>query len=201
MCGEAYTARTKPLSDQGPSPRVRGSQRIRDGRGACRGSIPACAGKPFGPSMATGLLRVHPRVCGEAASLRRELAEAPGPSPRMRGSLNLFCSVTTFQGVHPRVCGEARCRRSCRRVLSGPSPPVRGSRIRSRGSIMALGSIPACAGKPRSGDSLGWRSPIGSIPACAGKPRRLSSDRLRPIAQGPSPRVRGSHRRRPAPPF
>ena len=91
------------------------------------GSIPACAGKPFGSASQGRRLRVHPRVCGEARidSWRGRLID--GPSPRVRGSPSpdgsgahavgsipacagkpsIPRSITSRRRVHPRVCGEA----------------------------------------------------------------------------------------------
>ena len=67
MCGEA-PALSGGFSDfTGPSPRVRGSRRHAEEAAAARGSIPACAGKPHRGVLLQGQIRVHPRVCGEAA--------------------------------------------------------------------------------------------------------------------------------------
>ena len=68
VCGEALVINTTPGQLTGPSPRVRGSLAIRQGHVVDAGSIPACAGKPFAGSRRAMVLRVHPRVCGEAPS-------------------------------------------------------------------------------------------------------------------------------------
>ena len=86
VCGEAAAVMTARAAASGPSPRVRGSRhRGRQGAG-WRGSIPACAGKPFAASRQTEARRVHPRVCGEALLSAPLPPRRPGPSPRVRGS-------------------------------------------------------------------------------------------------------------------
>ena len=217
---------------QGVHPRVCGEARsasMRCDREPRDGSIPACAGKPRKDIHGRLGLEVHPRVCGEAPTAPPSTAPATGPSPRVRGSRQLrehehddhgsipACAGkprraggrTGRRGVHPRVCGEAVPLRLIRKDVPGPSPRVRGSRKSGHGPV-PLGSIPACAGKPK--DSKGYKSTWGSIPACAGKPATLvwldgrqtvhprvcgEATHGRPSAlqrPGPSPRVRGSLR-------
>ena len=210
---------------EGPSPRVRGSQRRHpeDARGS--GSIPACAGKPVPTSSCPSRSRVHPRVCGEALADAASMVPAAGPSPRVRGSLRRHLTVRhgrrsipacagkppdssprDQQGrVHPRVCGEACGSGTRTQPPTGPSPRVRGSPVAPVPSTMVLGSIPACAGKPRSaagacprewvhprvcGEAVcrrhGRVTATGPSPRVRGKQRHLSE------TTGPSPRVRGS---------
>ena len=169
VCGEAHRHVTWRDNAWGPSPRVRGSRN----NGICRepgaGSIPACAGKPWRGASRRDWLRVHPRVCGEACVPLAERCTEKGPSPRVRGSHeepSVRCiesgSIPACAGkplkasrsvrrsrVHPRVCGEAaRVSRKPPAPL-GPSPRVRGSLYPALATASALGSIPACAGKPR----------------------------------------------------
>ena len=269
VCGEADGTLSSDASDQGPSPRVRGSRSDGDSVPGASGSIPACAGKPIGYLAASRLCRVHPRVCGEARGEDEERPAAEGPSPRVRGSLDavsgfgsvprsipacagkptIRCAAATLARVHPRVCGEAYRFRLTTAADEGPSPRVRGSPHVFVPLDPAAGSIPACAGKPAAlapvvgfirvhprvcGEAYEWvdagvgvpgpsprvrGSPcscdghlerVGSIPACAGKPRPASSrapstrvhprvcgeanveDMTRSPLNGPSPRVRGS---------
>ena len=111
-------------------------------------------------------------------------------------------------GVHPRVCGEAPTDDTATKTSVGPSPRVRGSRVGAAPSAARVGSIPACAGKPRSGSTTRWRVTVhprvcgeAHEPPCrhdliqvhprvcgeARSPTTLSGGE-----QGPSPRVRGS---------
>ena len=209
VCGEARVARSSGGHVTGPSPRVRGSHgepradRRRDG------SIPACAGKPRGPSRCPRCGWVHPRVCGEAGHIVRSDRAASGPSPRVRGSpvahrreQDGVGSIPACAGkpgpprrragslrVHPRVCGEARVARSSGGHLTGPSPRVRGSPQHAEPAGEGEGSIPACAGKPRR---LGRpRSARGVHPRVCGE--AVSVHQRAAQGSGPSPRVRGSH--------
>ena len=269
VCGEAIRKRWPGADEPGPSPRVRGSLPATAARQAARGSIPACAGKPWPGGSSRWPDGVHPRVCGEAARAPAGGVRVQGPSPRVRGSLRSPCSAAPrvgsipacagkprwrpgrgiWSGVHPRVCGEAPRWRRFPGSGRGPSPRVRGSPRSFSWALFLSGSIPACAGKPprrrpaRSGRGVhprvcgeadqGWsvewarRGPsprvrgspedlvdaqvaVGSIPACAGKPAyprrrpdpaqvhpRVCGEATDPVVftrgdDGPSPRVRGS---------
>ena len=70
VCGEAAHEDDMRQFLKGPSPRVRGSRRLTPAQPPSRGSIPACAGKPLWPYRLPIRRRVHPRVCGEARSIR-----------------------------------------------------------------------------------------------------------------------------------
>ena len=200
--------RTTDRYRHGPSPRVRGSPDHRRAHGGWLGSIPACAGKPAAPRRAAGRGWVHPRVCGEAATVTCRAAVATGPSPRVRGSPDRAARPAARHGsipacagkpgtaswprsgrrVHPRVCGEASWWVRSAHQRPGPSPRVRGSpRVAAHGGASA-GSIPACAGKPAS--------PWPAASPCRVHPR-VCGEAIRqrwPGADepGPSPRVRGS---------
>ena len=169
MCGEAPGVRRRPHSHKGPSPRVRGSRRLLQGSLSGAGSIPACAGMdPVGASVAN-VSAVHPRVCGEARRASSTGWPISGPSPRVRGSRRHAEEAAAARGsipacagkpvygvharagrrVHPRVCGEARRNPDGDLRHEGPSPRVRGSRSIGGRQQKRVGSIPACAGKPR----------------------------------------------------
>ena len=209
VCGETRFARCQWHPRWGPSPRVRGNHLRSNATNRHMGSIPACAGKPArrgGYSLPAG---VHPRVCGETVRLRGRASLNAGPSPRVRGNPHVAGVVQLDEGsipacagkpgssgrcspscrVHPRVCGETRPHLRSTVPFPGPSPRVRGNPNRIRSTVRAVGSIPACAGKPGSpafcrnkhrvhpprvrGNlclTFGPMSYMGSIPACAGKP-------------------------------
>ena len=209
-CGEAVCEQFGQVVRWGPSPRVRGSRRGPHEQRHRDGSIPAGAGKPSAAPPRHRPSGVHPRGCGEAdaCSLRTDLTS--GPSPRVRGSpqhelLPARCrgSIPAGAGkpprgqielglskVHPRGCGEAdRCRR-LPGPIGGPSPRVRGSHeVRDRHQHLH-GSIPAGAGKPRCG--LWPGGPAGVHPRGCGE-AAISVGNSAGV-EGPSPRVRGSHR-------
>ena len=90
--------------------------------------------------------------------------------------------------VHPRVCGEARRLHGLEQIGLGPSPRVRGSRGYALPAPVAVGSIPACAGKPRSASTTPSRAAVH--PRVCGE----ATPSITPVAMnsGPSPRVRGS---------
>ena len=155
---------------------------------------------------------VHPRVCGEASFVVPGRVAHPGPSPRVRGSLEARIRLEVDEGsipacagkprsyartgrgseVHPRVCGEAVRARTGPDRVTGPSPRVRGSPAAPVQSASATGSIPACAGKPRTA-SPKPTSPRVHPRVCG----EAAEKRIRDDAPlGPSPRVRGSLRRR-----
>ena len=208
VCGEALGRPPLRGSGAGPSPRVRGSRRPGAERAGRPGSIPACAGKPAPWSCRRDGRRVHPRVCGEAPRTCPRRRPGWGPSPRVRGSLPpelrgglVRGSIPACAGkphprrstpcasrVHPRVCGEAPAGLGDTYQAMGPSPRVRGSpRDRDRCSARR-GSIPACAGKPRT--RRPGRTATRVHPRVCGEAPRPA--RRRRCARGPSPRVRGS---------
>ena len=208
VCGEAWVQADATNNNRGPSPRVRGSRSLTLLDRRAIGSIPACAGKPRATHVRARGDGVHPRVCGEAAWTSAEATHRAGPSPRVRGSPPGACAPRPLPGsipacagkprwpetsigwnrVHPRVCGEARAALDWLSLGQGPSPRVRGSPPVDVGADSRCGSIPACAGKPRS-------SATG--PAAGGVHPRVCGEAPVTVATwfggaGPSPRVRGS---------
>ena len=157
VCGEARELARHRAYASGPSPRVRGSRQLDELGLLLLGSIP--------------------RVCGEAGMCRIPQSFGEGPSPRVRGSPQRPVqrperggSIPACAGkprscpwprapsrVHPRVCGEAAAISGQRETVTGPSPRVRGSRVGVLASRVEVGSIPACAGKPRGGARPGRR--------------------------------------------
>ena len=210
VCGGATRTLCAPFCAPGLSPRVRGSL-FRDlaGNGAVR-SIPACAGEPRATSASTCRSWVYPRVCGGAVPSVGRLFPGPGLSPRVRGSqldldvhLRRARSIPACAGepgggpcagsdarVYPRVCGGAAV--ECREVISGEglSPRVRGSLAAIGMLLLAIGSIPACAGEP-SGTILLVASD-GVYPRVCGGALFVEWE-VRAFT-GLSPRVRGSPR-------
>ena len=173
MWGEAAIGAATLALYEGLSPRVRGSRvcvlrfpcrlrvypRVcgeahREGASPrhCRGSIPACAGKPGTRDGTRTLTWVYPRVCGEASRCTRASSERPGLSPRVRGSRDVLardegndgsipaCAGKPSRtrchsdsvGVYPRVCGEAATADGSHDVRAGLSPRVRGSPHKAR---------------------------------------------------------------------
>ena len=209
VCGGTCAASSRVRILRGLSPRVRGNPGRRPIPRPQRGSIPACAGEPArrrSPAIPT---RVYPRVCGGTEIGCGCTAKNSGLSPRVRG--NRACSgvsvssvgsipacageprtdgVPPVQGwVYPRVCGGTRCKTFRRAPRPGLSPRVRGNLFGGAGAVEGGGSIPACAGEPRS--AFLDAKPLGVYPrVCGGT---CSSPTSPCLAKGLSPRVRGNH--------
>ena len=207
VCGESRSEAGGVLNRAGPSPRVRGIPTVAWGGAVATGSIPACAGNPERAPPRCFRSRVHPRVCGESGTSVPSLMMSTGPSPRVRGIRRLdleadliggsipACAgnprgrsgATASRGVHPRVCGESTVAESIQGSQRGPSPRVRGIRDVALDGGVATGSIPACAGNPRS--VIVIRTAPRVHPRVCGESGRPPGSRCR--GSGPSPRVRG----------
>ena len=166
VCGEAKSPTWASARWRGPSPRVRGSRTAAPVRKASKRSIPACAGKP-GSATSRGLPpAVHPRVCGEASTIKPTPRAAWGPSPRVRGSPDRAVSARPRRRIAcsgPRLSAALRSRlprpRSDvpaggsvstsrrtfpmlpRRFLRSLLPPTRGSGLVSSRSAFGDGSV------------------------------------------------------------
>ena len=64
VCGGTVLFGSQLLPLQGLSPRVRGNQRHHIRAWTGQGSIPACAGEPWGSGLTGQAVGVYPRVCG-----------------------------------------------------------------------------------------------------------------------------------------
>ena len=208
VCGGARRPLRAIPREQGPSPRVRGSQVGAGHAAAVIRSIPACAGEPHSRPAPLPHGQVHPRVCGGADFSTHYAWLTSGPSPRVRGSplsrgarRGPAGSIPACAGepvrpppwlclraVHPRVCGGARIGLHSPRRARGPSPRVRGSRRAHRAEVVHYGSIPACAGEPSSNPAPQRRHEVH--PRVCGGARGAMLRKALPT--GPSPRVRGS---------
>ena len=159
-------------------------------------------------SIINGHLWVYPRVCGGTTFQTVSNVLEQGLSPRVRGNhiishsfLSHLGSIPACAGepttcslsvaatrVYPRVCGGTDLAAVVRGIQTGLSPRVRGNRARPVCPWAPRGSIPACAGEPRSSAALPTATSVyprvcgGTISACA-KSRMPS---------GLSPRVRGN---------
>ena len=154
----------------GLSPRVRGNHKRRAFAYRSSGSIPACAGEPQAAGFRLPFFGVYPRVCGGTATALSGIGFASGLSPRVRGNRAvdvvgrpLLGSIPACAGepgvggasgrgrwVYPRVCGGTTHPDVGRLSEWGLSPRVRGNRAARHRAGRVPGSIPACAGEPRS---------------------------------------------------
>ena len=192
----------------GSSPRVRGTRDA--GRRPVEADrfIPACAGNAERGALIKIDRPVHPRVCGERATICFRSNSASGSSPRVRGTLAAWAGMTardrfipacagnageatlrtSTDSVHPRVCGERKNLTIGGLFHNGSSPRVRGTRAGRHVEPQHHRFIPACAGNAHRD---GRRAPASSVhPRVCGERSVLM---FRPgNARGSSPRVRGT---------
>ena len=104
--GEAGLACLIVSGFAGRSPRARGSRVPLTRTTAHVGSIPACAGKPGIRLRRVRLVRVDPRVRGEAHGLPQGLPHGLGRSPRARGSPMYVLTCPAPSGSIPACAGK-----------------------------------------------------------------------------------------------
>ena len=151
---------------------------------------------------------VYPRVCGGTSAEAPETALTWGLSPRVRGNhaepvrdASLSGSIPAcageppqyvcrglLWGVYPRVCGGTLVHVCRLATIRGLSPRVRGNPAAHHRRLGCCGSIPACAGEPRSGLPRGGLRRVYPR-VCGGTPANASAN---VEVMGLSPRVRGN---------
>ena len=207
-CGGTSCRISRPPTDRGPSPRVRGNRAPLNVNSPVRGTIPAGAGEPvpwIAPCCGWG---DHPRGCGGTSLYWSKSDAWWGPSPRVRGNPMPGWASPSLQGTipagagepgpewanrrtggdHPRGCGGTGERRLQQRRREGPSPRVRGNLAACRSTSGLLGTIPAGAGEPSAVSPAAWA--IRDHPrGCGGTALFFALDYN---ICGPSPRVRGN---------
>ena len=87
VCGEHSRSLIWPMTRGGSSPRMRGTLESLQDKGCVQGLIPTYAGNTQTAGAARRGRRAHPHVCGEHVHPIMSELEAPGSSPRMRGTL------------------------------------------------------------------------------------------------------------------
>ena len=128
-----------------------------------------------------------PRERGSPAAHPRRQA-GRGSIPARAGQPWVMCLARPAPRVHPRASGAAIGVKQFVGLLQGPSPRERGSRWPQAGRALALGSIPARAGQPRS--RLRQADAGGVHPRASGAAPIQRT--LGTAQEGPSPRERGS---------
>ena len=212
VCGGTFLVVHFRARVTGLSPRVRGNPWAGPTPACALGSIPACAGEPNMLVINSSQTWVYPRVCGGTSAEAPETALTWGLSPRVRGNhaepvrdASLSGSIPAcageppqyvcrglLWGVYPRVCGGTLVHVCRLATIRGLSPRVRGNPAAHHRRLGCCGSIPACAGEPRSGLPRGGLRRVYPR-VCGGTPVRSSP---RGSASGLSPRVRGNPRER-----
>ena len=207
VCGELGRLEFEEQAEFGSSPRVRGTLGRQQGDRAGRRFIPACAGNSSAQAPGGQPQPVHPRVCGELATVATSTPPNSGSSPRVRGTRDDSGPGPAPATVHPRVCGELRARQSPTVIVNGSSPRVRGTLGLAGGLLALVRFIPACAGNsaerpaarvhycgssPRVRGTLQQRAVLAVvqrfIPACAGNSTVTRSPAVPPAVH---PRVCG----------
>ena len=208
VCGGTRTLAVCALRTSGLSPRVRGNLHRAGLPILDVGTIPACAGEPGRCRRPDPAARDYPRVCGGTRSRPISRSRVLGLSPRVRGNLDTLDRRKRLEGTipacagepcpgagnrvlcgdYPRVCGGTRIGQSRPRTPQGLSPRVRGNPVMLSSWIIGVGTIPACAGEPPTGNTPS--GPAWDYPrVCGGTPLGL---RWLASCRGLSPRVRGN---------
>ena len=147
VCGEHRLAELRIEHDRGSSPRMRGTLDVGSEYTIMNGIIPAYAGNTTSRQSISAARRDHPRVCGEHSETFRNIVDAAGSSPRMRGTLQQLSDQVSSTGIipayagntkmakteggvsrdHPRVCGEHLSVSLMPMQRQGSSPRMRGT--------------------------------------------------------------------------
>ena len=189
VCGERYTTTVMTQRKPGSSPRVRGTLCVPAAMPDPPRFIPACAGNATPKRLRAALAAVHPRVCGERATISQHQIYGVGSSPRVRGTHSPDQRARVLGTVHPRVCGERRRAGAEKRSEVGSSPRVRGTHLRDRTVEARQRFIPACAGNAEWDNHAVVCQPVHPR-VCGERACRHCSRRK---LNGSSPRVRGTH--------
>ena len=174
-CGGTRVSRRSRSSFSGLSPRVRGNPGCdADFLGEHR-SIPASAGEPSSTPWELRTARVYPRECGGTPDARAPEPDPLGLSPRVRGNPSVIPagqaghrSIPASAGepallgtwlildpVYPRECGGTPLAALQDHGGAGLSPRVRGNHQLAMCPNWPIRSIPASAGEPLAGRSVG----------------------------------------------
>ena len=169
VCGEHVSDKVEKFSQEGSSPRMRGTRMLFTEKIISTGLIPTYAGNTCGRSRVAGSSRAHPHVCGEHFTLSLPCMTRWGSSPRMRGTLhstfaaeiaggliptyagntNQSMTFCLLSGAHPHVCGEHSRVTVGRTHGMGSSPRMRGTRRCRCSRCACWGLIPTYAGNTR----------------------------------------------------
>ena len=121
VCGGTPPVLDLAVIHRGLSPRVRGNLSQAAAKSVELGSIPACAGEPYGASAVAGPGAVYPRVCGGTPIGSPPRWLPCGLSPRVRGNPFLESGDVQGYGSIPACAGEpAGSPGPCRRIRVYP---------------------------------------------------------------------------------
>ena len=155
---------------KGLSPRARGNPQYASFPYQIQRSIPACAGEPRQRRIVHRREKVYPRVRGGTRTAKTVSKAVAGLSPRARGNhpgwslrFSRSRSIPACAGeppqphaqsvsppVYPRVRGGTNRSDRVLTLCRGLSPRARGNRAWTSLTGNGRGSIPACAGEPKT---------------------------------------------------
>ena len=207
-CGEHVEELDRFMSQQGSSPRLRGTLLIAFLGIMLFGIIPALAGNTRYCRQYMATVGDHPRACGEHATDANAMLPIKGSSPRLRGTRALLAMSVNRVGIipalagntvdvhrsslmmrdHPRACGEHHWALRSRSPWTGSSPRLRGTPRRPPVVRQIRGIIPALAG-----NTMRACSPANSArdhPRACGE--HLAEWQADMRSRGSSPRLRGT---------
>ena len=104
-CGAHFQHLPQSRHVIGSSPRMRGSQLVKESAHKYDGIIPAHAGLTSNRHRPACWIWDHPRACGAHFSLACTRHRMVGSSPRMRGSPSRGCTREQFSGIIPAHAG------------------------------------------------------------------------------------------------
>ncbi len=106
VCGATFAPSFQEIQNWGSSPRVRGDLHWLSPWAMGPGLIPACAGRPTGPSRPNRRSWAHPRVCGATHGMRAFISATQGSSPRVRGDRRPARQLRRREGLIPACAGR-----------------------------------------------------------------------------------------------
>ncbi len=105
-CGEHSTPPMSATLSTGSSPRLRGTPAAVWFYPVRRGIIPALAGNTDGACAQCGMVRDHPRACGEHSKGKDKAKPVVGSSPRLRGTRRRHALGHRIAGIIPALAGN-----------------------------------------------------------------------------------------------
>ena len=146
-CGEHCSPGPKPLTSNGSSPRMWGTQHDLPRIAVGDRFIPTHVGNTVSQFHLIAARAVHPHACGEHLTIPANSVPRSGSSPRMWGTqvlqrhqsalrrfipthvgnTSLQTDSHCYPAVHPHACGEHRTEEITQRVEDGSSPRMWGT--------------------------------------------------------------------------